>query len=126
MSISPHAIVQLVTGGPAMAVQWVSEAGEMAMVNWVTADGKLQTAHLRTETLRPYVAPEPEPPAPTVEWKVKQGDPVQLASGGPPMTVDHLQGPGCGAGWVNVTWFDDKKVVQKGRFHQDALRIINP
>jgi uncharacterized protein YodC (DUF2158 family) len=54
------------------------------------------------------------------EWKI--GDKVQLASGGPVMTVTHVGTKyGTNTPYAQCDWFDDSNKAQTKDFHPDAL-----
>ena len=52
---------------------------------------------------------------------IKVGDRVKLISGGPPMTVNDIEGDD-----IDVTWFDGDENVKKDRFSRHVLKIFKP
>ena len=55
---------------------------------------------------------------------LKIGDVVQLKSGSPDMTVDHIGGgDSIPAHQVFVVWYEESK-VQNANFHMDALKKV--
>lgn len=54
------------------------------------------------------------------EQDVRAGDVVRLRSGGPPMTVDAVEG-----GIARVVWIDDQQQTHRESFSREALAPEN-
>lgn len=107
--------IQLNAGGPQMTVQF-ADSGALLTATWFKG-ADLQTGTFNEASVKPYEAPQ----APAkVTPKFKIGDRVQLATGGPEMTIEHMSGAGSAAGFVNVVWFQGVKPL-KASYHQDTL-----
>ena len=52
---------------------------------------------------------------------IKVGDRVKLISGGPPMTVNGIEGDD-----ISVTWFDAAGNVKNDTFSRNVLKIFKP
>lgn len=100
-----------------------ADAGAMVICDWFVGPQK-QSQPFNEEMLVPHTAPTPVEP---VKMKFAVGDKVKLRAGGPEMVIEHLQGPGATAGWVNASYFEGappKAVLKRARFHQDTLEAI--